>query len=245
MNKVNVVLLLIAVSFFNSSSDASPWKLPKVDSCDPTTEITAAYLAFRLAQLGIDMLFNCETDVNPIEVEDTIVDEGIREDLTIIEAMNNEENNSSLTRTLSKDELAQERQRNKDAKKKERAEKRSSNIKNRTNGWVQKNKVEQAEKSKQRERVLIYSQEAESDRIALENEPRIHIVRAVEKTLEFLQLNPSHNSLHVHLFTGRQGPNGEPVFEAYVQNDTSNAYRILFYNNGPEIIILRIEPHLK
>jgi len=46
-------------------------------------------------------------------------------------------------------------------------------------------------------------------------------------------------------FSSISGPNGEKVFEAYAENDTPGAYRILFYY-GPsrgKITIYTIFPH--
>jgi hypothetical protein len=72
------------------------------------------------------------------------------------------------------------------------------------------------------------------------------------KTIEFLATNPRHPSLKTHKFQSVSGPRGEEVFEAYVQNRTSGAYRV-FFHYGPDRIekgkrvpvltILAITPH--
>lgn len=68
---------------------------------------------------------------------------------------------------------------------------------------------------------------------------------AVSKALKYLQTNPKHPSLNIHLFQSKQGPNGEKIWEAYAENNTPGAYRIFFYY-GPEkrmISIVMIVPH--
>jgi hypothetical protein len=54
-----------------------------------------------------------------------------------------------------------------------------------------------------------------------------------------------HRSLQTHEYTDMKGENGEKVWEAYAQNNTSGAYRI-FFHYGPEkgeITIIAITPH--
>ena len=70
-------------------------------------------------------------------------------------------------------------------------------------------------------------------------------LKAVNKTLGYLETNPRHPSLNTHKYTALSGPNGEEVFEAYAENKTPAAYRI-FWLYGPdkqEITILAITPH--
>jgi hypothetical protein len=59
------------------------------------------------------------------------------------------------------------------------------------------------------------------------------LLKQVRKTLGLLETNPRHPSLQTHKLRSLHGPNGEEVFEAYVQNQTSAAYRIVFYY-GPD-----------
>ncbi|MGB8412485.1 MAG: type II toxin-antitoxin system RelE/ParE family toxin [Candidatus Binatus sp.] len=68
--------------------------------------------------------------------------------------------------------------------------------------------------------------------------------KSVQKAFGLLETNPKHQSLRTHKFQSLQGPNGEPVFEAYAENKTPAAYRIFFYY-GPndEIVIIAITPH--
>jgi hypothetical protein len=69
--------------------------------------------------------------------------------------------------------------------------------------------------------------------------------KKVLKTLGLMQVNLRHPGLNTHKFNSLQGPNGEEVFEAYVENKTPAAYRV-FWCYGPdqeEITILTITPH--
>ena len=78
------------------------------------------------------------------------------------------------------------------------------------------------------------------------------LLKQVRKTLGFLETNPRHPSLQTHKFRSLRGPNGEEVFEAYVQNQTSDAYRV-FFCYGPDrlegkrripvLTIVAITPH--
>jgi len=69
--------------------------------------------------------------------------------------------------------------------------------------------------------------------------------KAVKKTIEYLALNPRHNSLQTHEFTSLKGPNGEKIFEAYAQQKTPAAFRVFwYYGPSPNIItIVTITPH--
>lgn len=74
----------------------------------------------------------------------------------------------------------------------------------------------------------------------------------VKKTIEFLAENPRHPSLKTHKFKSLRGPDGQDVFEAYVQNRAPGAYRV-FFLYGPDrsegevrisvLTILAITPH--
>jgi hypothetical protein len=69
--------------------------------------------------------------------------------------------------------------------------------------------------------------------------------KKVLKTLGLMQVNLRHPGLNTHKFNSLQGPNGEEIFEAYVENKTPGAYRV-FWCYGPdqeEITILTITPH--
>ncbi len=69
--------------------------------------------------------------------------------------------------------------------------------------------------------------------------------KKVLKTLGLMETNLRHPGLKTHKYESLQGPNGEDVFEAYVENRTPGAYRV-FWLYGPEssqITILAITPH--
>lgn len=75
---------------------------------------------------------------------------------------------------------------------------------------------------------------------------KARILKDVVKTLNLMEANLRHPSLNTHEYQNFVGPNGEKVFGAYAQQNTSRAYRILWFY-GPErnmISILAIVPHL-
>jgi hypothetical protein len=63
--------------------------------------------------------------------------------------------------------------------------------------------------------------------------------QAVKKTINFLAMNPRHNSLQTHEYMSLKGPNGEKVFEAYAEQRTPAAYRVFWYY-GPSKDIITI-----
>jgi hypothetical protein len=69
--------------------------------------------------------------------------------------------------------------------------------------------------------------------------------KAVKKTIKLLASDPRHPSLQTHEFTSLKGPKGEKVFEAYAEQDTPGAYRILWYYGASRgiITIFVITPH--
>jgi len=69
--------------------------------------------------------------------------------------------------------------------------------------------------------------------------------KAVTKALKNMADNPKHPSLRTHEYYSIFGPSGAKVFEAYAENNTPGAYRILFYYGRVrgEIDILMITPH--
>lgn len=70
-------------------------------------------------------------------------------------------------------------------------------------------------------------------------------LKAVLKTLAFMEKNLRHPSLNSHEFTSLKGPAGEKVFEVYAQQNTPEAYRIFwYYGPGKDVIsIIGIVPH--
>lgn len=70
-------------------------------------------------------------------------------------------------------------------------------------------------------------------------------LRRIRKAIAQLEQNPRHPGLSTHRYQSKQGPGGEPLWEAYVENRTPGAWRIWFWY-GPDretISILTIGPH--
>jgi hypothetical protein len=73
----------------------------------------------------------------------------------------------------------------------------------------------------------------------------IGVLKAVNKALAYLSLDPRYPSLHSHKYNTLVGENGEEVWESYAQNKTPGAWRI-FWHYGPDkdwITIVAITPH--
>ena len=102
-------------------------------------------------------------------------------------------------------------------------------------------------------RELRFTTEAEQNLKDLESSPsKASVLRQVRKTLALMETNLKHTSLNTHKYDSLEGPDGEDVFEAYVQNKTPGAYRI-FWMYGPDryqgkkripvLTIIAITPH--
>jgi hypothetical protein len=93
---------------------------------------------------------------------------------------------------------------------------------------------------------LLFTDQANADLDKLEqNKSLSKRLKAVQKALGYLEINPRHPGLNTHKYTAISGPNNEEVFEAYAENNTPAAYRI-FWCYGPNknnITILAITPH--
>ena len=90
------------------------------------------------------------------------------------------------------------------------------------------------------------SEQAINDLYKLESDPSLEKrLKAVRKTLAYLQSNPRHPSLKTHKYTAIKGPAGEEVFEAYAENNTPAAYRIFWYYgpNKNQITVVTITKH--
>lgn len=73
------------------------------------------------------------------------------------------------------------------------------------------------------------------------------LYKLINKCLRLLSDNPRHPGLQTHEYSGLDNPynSNQKVLEAYVQNNTPNAYRV-FWCYGPqrnEITIIAITPH--
>jgi len=85
-------------------------------------------------------------------------------------------------------------------------------------------------------RELRFTPEAQRNLKELEaSRARQGLFKQVRKTLGLLETNLRHPSLSTHLYHSLHGPNGEEIFEAYVQNRTPGAFRI-FFCYGPDLI---------
>lgn len=74
---------------------------------------------------------------------------------------------------------------------------------------------------------LLFSETACEDLQRLQNDPsQKRVLKAVLKTLGYMETNLRHPSLNAHIFHNLKGPNGEKVFEVYAQQNTPGAYRI-------------------
>lgn len=103
-------------------------------------------------------------------------------------------------------------------------------------------------------RVLRFSTEAKDQLAELGVSPSTKgILKQVNRALGHLQIDTAHPSLSTHEFTSLSTKDRK-VFEAYAQNNTPAAYRILWYygpderdpkskKNIPVITVFAIIPH--
>lgn len=102
-------------------------------------------------------------------------------------------------------------------------------------------------------RELWFTPEASRNLKALSSNPaQAGILKQVRKTPGLLETNLRHPSLQTHRFHSLQGPKGEEVFEACVQQNTPGAWRVFFYYGPdrvegkkriPVLTIVAITPH--
>jgi hypothetical protein len=70
-------------------------------------------------------------------------------------------------------------------------------------------------------------------------------LKKLQKAFALLEANPRHPGLQSHQYESLAGPNGEKVWESYVENRTPGAWRIWWWY-GPgknELTVLAIGPH--
>ncbi len=93
---------------------------------------------------------------------------------------------------------------------------------------------------------LRFTVEADSNLRELEADKGLEKrLKAVRKSLSYLETNPRHPGLNTHKYSSLIGGSGEEVFEAYAENKTAAAYRI-FWHYGPGknvITVIAITPH--
>lgn len=94
---------------------------------------------------------------------------------------------------------------------------------------------------------LLYTGEAEKVITELRSRAQYAAkLKKVRKALRLLQdAGPRHPGLHSHDYQSIPGPNGETLWESYVENRTPSAWRIWWvYGPGSgEITIVTIGPH--
>ena len=81
----------------------------------------------------------------------------------------------------------------------------------------------------------------------LQNKPQYAVkLRKIIKTLRLLQdIDPRHPGSNSHLHQSMKSPNGGPLWESYVENNTASAWRI-FWEYGPgadELTLITVGPH--
>lgn len=93
---------------------------------------------------------------------------------------------------------------------------------------------------------LVFTERADADLTRLENDKGLKKrLKAVNKSLGYLEINPKHQSLNTHEYTSLSKQYSIKIYEAYAENKTPAAYRI-FWHYGPgknTITILAITPH--
>ena len=73
--------------------------------------------------------------------------------------------------------------------------------------------------------------------------------KRVNKAIQTLAQNPRHPSLQAHKFDVLKGtgPNGEDLWEAYIENRTPSAWRFFFYYDSKvrrQVVVVWIGAHL-
>jgi len=83
-------------------------------------------------------------------------------------------------------------------------------------------------------RKIKFTPTADQQFAALKSTPsHTALLAQIQKAIGYLEIDPHLPGLHTHEFTSLEGPSGEKVFEAYVQDNTPGAYRI-FWRYGPD-----------
>lgn len=70
-------------------------------------------------------------------------------------------------------------------------------------------------------------------------------LKKFKKAIKFLRdIGPAHPGLETHQMKTWTGPNGEPVWNSYIENDTPSAWRMYWIYDGADTIqILSVGPH--
>jgi hypothetical protein len=93
---------------------------------------------------------------------------------------------------------------------------------------------------------LLYTDEAQATIDDLDGRKYADKRKKIIKALRLLRnIGPSHPGLESHKYHSLRGPNGEDVWESYVENRTPSAWRIWWvYGPGSDTLtIVTIGPH--
>lgn len=92
---------------------------------------------------------------------------------------------------------------------------------------------------------LRFTPEAKGNLHALGSPSDAARLKKVRRALARLQQNPRYPSLQSHKYSSLRGSDDEEVWDSYVENHTSSAWRI-FWHYGPGagvITVIAITPH--
>lgn len=93
---------------------------------------------------------------------------------------------------------------------------------------------------------LCWTQTAESQVHAIQKDKsKAGLIKQLKKALRHLSENPGHPGLSSHPLKGLDEMFGQKIFTSYVQNNTPQAYRILWFY-GPkarQITVAAVIPH--
>ena len=87
---------------------------------------------------------------------------------------------------------------------------------------------------------ILWTNQAEEQFLVLQHQGPSSKLTKVSKTLEILATHgPKYRSLHSHKYQSIKGPNGEDVWESYVEIKTSSAWRI-WWMYGPTADVITL-----
>lgn len=92
---------------------------------------------------------------------------------------------------------------------------------------------------------LVYTEEAKKNLLDLKKQGQIAKLKKIKVALDKLAVNPRYSGLHTHKNESFIRFSQQEIFQSYVENHTSSAYRI-FWCYGPEkdfLTIVAIVPH--
>jgi hypothetical protein len=92
---------------------------------------------------------------------------------------------------------------------------------------------------------LLFTDEATEILKDLEQPQYRDKLNKARKGLRLLRdVGPSHPGLNSHRYQSMTGPNGEPLWESYLENQTPSAWRLFWFHAGADTLrILSLGPH--